>query len=65
MNLKSQDEMVVQFLYYKHYREVKVSYELHLDHSTVIMTLIEQIITKKEENSTLTDKFTDWESFHT
>jgi hypothetical protein len=45
-----------------HYMKIEDSYDLGSDHSMIIMTLSDKII-KKEANPTLTNKFTDWESF--
>jgi hypothetical protein len=45
-----------------HYVKIEDSYDLDSDHSPIIMTLSDKII-KKEANPTLTNKFTDWESF--
>jgi hypothetical protein len=42
--------------------EIEDSYDLDSDHSPLIMTLSDKII-KKDATPTLTNKFTDWESF--
>jgi hypothetical protein len=45
-----------------HYMKIEDSYDLDSHYSPIIMTLSNKII-KKEANPTLTNKFTDWESF--
>jgi hypothetical protein len=45
-----------------HYMKIEDSYDLDSGHSPIIMTLSDKII-KKEANPTLTNKFTDCESF--
>jgi hypothetical protein len=44
------------------YMKIEDSYDLDSDHSPIIMTLSDKIF-KKDANPTLTNKFTDWESF--
>jgi hypothetical protein len=45
-----------------HYMKIEDSYDLDSDHSPIFMTLSDKMI-KKEADPTLTNKFTDWESF--
>lgn len=44
------------------YLQIEEGFDLNSDHSPILLTMSENII-KKENNPSLTNKFTDWESF--
>lgn len=57
---------LIDFFIYKNlsapYLNIEEGYDMHSDHSPIILTLSEKII-QKESNPSLVNKNTDWESF--
>lgn len=58
---------LIDFFIYKNlsaaYLNIEEGYDMHSDHSPIILTLSETV-TQKKRSPTLVNKNTDWESFH-